>query len=306
MNKGRETLFKIFRCLLIVLAAVACVFFDSKLKDFKNKVEIYNNTNEELNNKIDFLSSACDDLEKQVTSINETENLSSDIESTLKTLNNNISTIESNYVTKNEFDEFSTKVDNILSKDYSAYAKNVKEEEVKELSNMANKQTENLQVLSQTKIDVANKVNEYTEGVTTEDKYLDMEYVNELLDGKFASDFDKIFPVGSIYISLNGVCPSYGTWEKLEAGRTLWNTDDGGLTYLEPTLPNVKGNAGSTMRTTDVASFMTYTYTGGLKSHSTYNWYVITMDLSRQNSIYKDGATVRPQSISVTVFKRVA
>ena len=58
-------------------------------------------------------------------------------------------------------------------------------------------------------------------------------YVSEHAGGGF--DIDKVYPIGSVYISANGANPNAiigGTWEEFATGRTLvgYNPDDDDLT----------------------------------------------------------------------------
>ncbi|MBR3288497.1 MAG: hypothetical protein IKI71_01865, partial [Lachnospiraceae bacterium] len=57
---------------------------------------------------------------------------------------------------------------------------------------------------------------------------------------------DFVYPVGSIYLSINKVSPETfmgGRWELIEEGRTLWTTisNDGGE-LIDAGLPNIKGD----------------------------------------------------------------
>ena len=61
--------------------------------------------------------------------------------------------------------------------------------------------------------------------------------ITSMIESNNSSIVDKIYPVGSIYMSMNNMNPSSlfgGSWEKLPGGRCLVNTsylDDNDMTY---------------------------------------------------------------------------
>ena len=303
---GKRIFVKLFSYLLIFSAIIACVFFNFKLKYIKNQIDSYTSSNENLNDTLNNLLDECDSLEKQLADINEFEDKTSDIENSISAINGNMSSLENNYVEQSEVDSYNEKLDHIINKDYSYNANGISDAKVDEVNNSTKEQTKNIRILENTKVDVANKVSEYNDS-TTEDNYFTSEFVNDYFDDKYSELIDEIYPIGSLYISYNNTHPDYGTWELLDADRVLWNSDEGGLEYIAPSIPNIKGAAGSSIRYHDLGSFMTLGSGGNwVTGGSTYNIYTFYLDLSRANSIYKDGATVRPPVFAVTVFKRVS
>ena len=126
--------------------------------------------------------------------------------------------------------------------------------------------------------------------------------------------FDLIYPVGSIYISVNSVSPKTlfgGEWEMLPEGYALWTaTSDAGST-ISAGLPNITGSfqhvvdvgskATSGAFTTNWSNKVYFrdggSYTEGISS-TTY------FDASSSNSVYGSSTTVQPPSYKVYIWKR--
>ena len=132
---------------------------------------------------------------------------------------------------------------------------------------------------------------------------------------------DFVYPVGSIYLSINKVSPETfmgGRWELIEEGRVLWTTEsnDGGE-LIDAGLPNIKGDL------TVVGGGSSggwYTTNGAFKEKSSGNrryWASsngasagvssgFEIDASKSNEIYGKSNTVQPPAIKVYAFKRIS
>ncbi len=132
---------------------------------------------------------------------------------------------------------------------------------------------------------------------------------------------DFVYPVGSIYLSINKVSPEtfmVGSWELIEEGRVLWTTksNDGGE-LIDAGLPNIKGDL------TVVGGGSSggwYTANGAFKEKSSGNrryWASsngasagvsngFEIDASKSNEIYGKSNTVQPPAIKVYAFKRIS
>ena len=132
---------------------------------------------------------------------------------------------------------------------------------------------------------------------------------------------DFVYPVGSIYLSVNKVSPETfmgGKWELIEEGKALWTTEsnDGGE-LVDAGLPNIKGDL------TVVGGGSSggwYTANGALKEKSSGNrryWASsngtsagvssgFEIDASKSNEIYGKSNTVQPPAIKVYAFKRIS
>lgn len=129
---------------------------------------------------------------------------------------------------------------------------------------------------------------------------------------------DMIYPVGSIYISVNNTDPSVlfgGTWSAVPDGFYLRASSSDGGTLLNEKLPNVKS-------TTAISSYSYGTKTNGqygiveirnannsagsMAGGSGANHADYHIDLSKGNSIYEDDAHVQPKSIKVFMWQRTA
>ena len=138
--------------------------------------------------------------------------------------------------------------------------------------------------------------------------------------------FNLVYPVGSIYMSVNSTNPSTlfgGTWEQISQGRVLQGADTshvGGDT-IEAGLPNItgslKGVAGAANAAYDwgfrPGTIGAFSVTQG---NTTYNKYggaysatsggTATFDASLSNSIYGNSTTVQPSAYVVYIWKRTA
>lgn len=129
--------------------------------------------------------------------------------------------------------------------------------------------------------------------------------------------FNLIYPVGSIYISVNNTNPytlfGIGTWDLLPEGYALWTTtsDNTGGSKISAGLPNITGhmnNAVSDQVSGATGAFVpskgSIGFTGG-----SINWYSLDFDANKGASvkgIYGNSNTVQPPSIRVYVWKRTA
>lgn len=126
---------------------------------------------------------------------------------------------------------------------------------------------------------------------------------------------NEIYPVGSIYLSVNNTSPASffgGEWEALAEGRTLWTTttDGQGGTLISAGLPNITGNAltvsgadttagGAMSKSGAQGKGPTGTGTGWRQSYIYFN-------ASSSNTIYGNSSTVQPPAIRVYMWKRVS
>lgn len=142
---------------------------------------------------------------------------------------------------------------------------------------------------------------------------------------------DKIYPIGSIYLSVNNTNPSAlfgGSWTQIAQGRTLFGQGTlNGNTYTAGTtvnagLPNVTGNvvrAYSDFNKTNDSGYAQYT-TNPFYYNTSENYGTnsnvsdgtqdacrnIKMDLSRANSIYGNSTTVQPNAFVCYIWQRTA
>ena len=135
-----------------------------------------------------------------------------------------------------------------------------------------------------------------------------------------------LYPVGSVYISINNVNPATywgGTWQKIGEGRTLMgaSTDSQLGTTVDSGLPNITANIYTRTTQYNGSEFI---YAGGGVTHSrlTYGGDVVTqtnnpsgnnnnyhnyqLDASRVNSIYGSSNIVQPPAVYVYFWVRTA
>ena len=125
-----------------------------------------------------------------------------------------------------------------------------------------------------------------------------------------------LYPVGSIYITTNSVCPlgtliSGSTWTLVSKGRVLQGADDGQTagTTVEAGLPNITGTVGGypengTLNPTGVFGADNGSGNGGNESWNVAH--TLTFDASRSNALYGSSTTVQPPAFLVNIFRRVA
>ena len=143
--------------------------------------------------------------------------------------------------------------------------------------------------------------------------------LNEKLDT--TELLNKIYPIGSIYISVNQTSPASfigGTWQALDEGRTLWSTTTAGQggTTVSAGLPNIEGSLESVCmaRTWDSQPYSTGALSFGYNvlnsSGAGDGWWTYLKPLyfnaNDDNDIYGNSTTVQPPAFIVYMWKRTA
>jgi len=125
----------------------------------------------------------------------------------------------------------------------------------------------------------------------------------------------KIYPVGSIYISIANNSPASflgGTWELVSSGKVLQGADSthAAGTTINAGLPNISGNIwwNNTWKGggSDGAFSRTTTKMGGYSGNGTDEYSKYTLDASKSSSIYGNSTTVQPPAYCVYMWKRTA
>ena len=133
----------------------------------------------------------------------------------------------------------------------------------------------------------------------------------------------KVYPVNSLYITLNNTNPSsvlgFGTWTQVGSGRVLQGADSthtAGST-INAGLPNITGQ----INTNGTYGFDTFTSSSGAFSNSTnqQKWrastinstisgasYQLNFSAKNCNSIYGASTTVQPPAYCVIIWRRTA
>ena len=139
---------------------------------------------------------------------------------------------------------------------------------------------------------------------------------------------NMIYPVGSIYISVNNVSPASflgGSWEKIEDGYYLRASDSDVGDKLEAGLPNIIGTfqqgpkniAANAFAEAEAiyglsGAFLGSTYSNVLididgaytRSTNSTRANVVNFNASKSNPIYGNSNTVQPKSIKVSIWMR--
>lgn len=133
---------------------------------------------------------------------------------------------------------------------------------------------------------------------------------------------DTIYPVGSIYLSVNKKSPASfigGTWEELPANNTLWTTATSSAnagTTIAAGLPNITAAYNYILSRNDTYSASgagtankNDTTTRQYKLGESYTFNLssqLSFDASKSNSIYGSSTTVQPPAYRIYAWKRKA
>ena len=131
---------------------------------------------------------------------------------------------------------------------------------------------------------------------------------------------DMLYPVGAIMITNSSLADPNSfypgtTWEKLDAGYTIWIDSEGGGGTIDPALPNIKGDS----RGLYYNPYAGYTWSGAVVKPSAdgaalwhtsdggrYGWSFV-FSAKEANSVYSDNHDhVTPQSYLIVAWKRTA
>lgn len=167
-----------------------------------------------------------------------------------------------------------------------------------------------------------------------EEKYTSAKMSGEKLKKSLVDSlFDVIYPVGSIYISINSTLPDNfsGTWERIAEGKCLWGSDSTGSnsgTVVEAGLPDINGTLGLNIIGVSSADYVNKNYmqdsfsctsidTAG--KYYLHRWATasdsdskcvctmyVSFDASKSNVIYGNSDTVQPPALVVSMWKRTA
>lgn len=131
--------------------------------------------------------------------------------------------------------------------------------------------------------------------------------------------FSKIYPIGSIYLSMNQTSPASlfgGIWEQLPENKALWTVTSGAGGTIEAGVPEITGRVhavwgGKTFDHNPEASgglVLGSQITQGSAAGSGWKMYLhdIQLNASRSNSIYGKSSTVQPPAIKIYAWKRIA
>lgn len=133
--------------------------------------------------------------------------------------------------------------------------------------------------------------------------------------------FEKIYPVNSIYLSMDSESPASkfgGTWQLLPENYALWTTNGSstGGQIIDAGLPNIVGRMnnkrsimGEPGDTETTGAFSHLIASGSLINLSwsgNKRYSELWFDASKSNPIYGKSATVQPPAIKVFAWKRVA
>lgn len=286
-------MFVIFIVLIIII--IICIII---LMNCKNELNNYNN---DISSKLD------DAYEKQNVITNNLEEVDSAQSSLVKefylinNLNDTVSNISNNYLSKEDFEYIKNIISNLNNYDLYNYSEIIND--MNNINNSINNNDEMIESLYLDKEDISNKTGELSAETINNNYYITCSG----LETELIELFDVFYPIGSIYTTVGNQLPLHGTWQKLETNRVLWSDENGNGSLLSPTLPNVKGDAGAYGRDFNISGLFNRTYIATNIGKKNNGWWSDRhFSLANANSIYKDGATVRPPAIEVQMYKRIS
>lgn len=161
----------------------------------------------------------------------------------------------------------------------------------------------------------------YEGGTKLGNKYAGYEVVSTTpSSADYSAFFNLIYPVGSIYLSINSTNPSTlfgGTWVQIAEGQTLWSagTNNTAGTHIDAGLPNITGAITGTSTYGGTLGYDA-AFTGAFSDTTkkgTAAWsgshdgaYNLDFKASNSNSIYGNSNTVQPPAFCVYMWRRTA
>lgn len=298
--KAKLKISNIVNFIFIILVAI-CIPLELYILQLERIVQQLENKNDELLTIADRLNNSnvilSDRIEKAII---KNDNFI-DLKNNISKISKEVSIIKNDYVINKEIqdqlsflEEFYNSID---YQDFSIQTNN----SIKQTNDAISNNTVSINDLNNTKEDLYNKVNSIEDN-TPDDKYLTtIGFSEEIL-----KLFDRLYPIGSIYCTVGNELPPVGEWTLLPNNRVLWSDSTGAGNLLDPTLPNVKGDAGSNIRGYPTTGPFSYTTSNAnqISNGTKYNLYKMTMNFHNVNTIYQDNATVRPPSITTKMYKR--
>lgn len=292
---------KLFVYVFIAFFVCFSIYFCYVIKQLHEDTEIYQKTYTQLSSISENLSNKLDDLEDKKEELLKHKEISLDITEQLKNRENSINNIKNDYVSNKEMNIFLNDLNTILNKDYSYLANDISFNEINEIGGVAVGNNNKLVSMVNNKEDKANKVSDLDDA--DDNSYL----AATSLSDEFVELFNKMYPINSIYVSVNGVKPLYGEWELVQDGVILWNTEDGGGEYLDPVLPNIESGMGYYSREYTTDGVFRYASAGHSLKDSGGNeaYYQRYVDFSRYCTLYQGTDELKAPSVLTTIYKRV-
>ena len=165
-------------------------------------------------------------------------------------------------------------------------------------------QIENEKIIKELKIKLDNCIEENKKNQSNyeleRDKYIKKEKLLEL-----------VYPIGSIYISINKISPSDflgGRWEQINEGYALWTCSNNAGKTISAGLPNITGSIGKQALFNNATSSGAFSISNGAGfggGEYPFISKIFSFDASHSNSIYGNSSTVQPPAYKVYAWKRI-
>ena len=133
--------------------------------------------------------------------------------------------------------------------------------------------------------------------------------LNELTT-QFNELLNKIYPVGTIYLSINDVSPASfigGKWEKLPDGYALWTASSGAGSTISAGIPNITGTFCGGDSDIKSGAFISSVVNGSKVGSGSAQFRTFTFNANNGasvNGIYGNSNTVQPPAYKVYAWRR--
>lgn len=164
-------------------------------------------------------------------------------------------------------------------------------------------QTENEKIINELKLKLDNLIEENKKNQKNYELEKDLYIKKDKL-------LNLIYPIGSLYISINNLSPSDflgGKWEQIKEGYALWTCRNNAGNTISSGLPNIKGSIGKQAIFNNATASGAFSVSDGMGfggGEIGFISKIFSFDASKSNSIYGNSSIVQPPAYKVYAWRR--